>query len=143
MQALVVEPVDVGEGRPLDIVDIAPRSFGNVKPFWSHRTHRNWPHLISRTHTEIHNEQELVFCLLVFNPGDGVYNQPGVLFGELAMSSKLYEELVREIGLDRPLPQEARVPDEYARTPDELEDQQWASLLTGTCEESGDSDLSF
>ncbi len=77
---------------------------------------------ISRTHTETHNDQELIFCLLVFNSGEGVYNQPGVLFGELAMSPKLYEELVREIGRNRPLPQEARVPDKYARTPDEVED---------------------
>ncbi len=99
--------------------------------------------LISRTHTEVHGEQELVFCLLVFHPGDGVYNQPGVLFGELAMSPSLFAELVREVGRNRPLPQEARVPDEYDRTPDEVEDEQWASLLTGTYEESGDSDLLF
>ncbi len=99
--------------------------------------------LISRTHTEIHNEQELLFCLLVFNPGDGVYNQPGVLFGELAMSPSLYEELVRDVGVQRPLPQEARIPDEYDRTPEELEDLQWASLLTGTFEEPKDSDVPF
>ncbi len=99
--------------------------------------------LISRTHTEVHGEQELVFCLLVFNPGEGVYNQPGVLFGELAMSPRLFEELVREVGRNRPLPQEARVPDEYDRTPDEVEDEQWASLLTGTYQESDDSDLLF
>ncbi len=82
--------------------------------------------LISRTHTETHNDQDLIFCLLVFHPGDGVYNQPGVLFGELAMSTSLFAELVREIGRNRPLPQEARVPDEYDRTPDEVEDEQWA-----------------
>ncbi len=99
--------------------------------------------LISRTHTEVHDEQELVFCLLVFLPGDGVYNQPGVLFGELAMSPSLFEVLVREVGRNRPLPQQAHVPDEYDRTPDEVEDEQWASLLTGTYEESEDSDLSF
>ncbi len=62
---------------------------------------------------------------------------------ELAMSSKLYEELVREIGLNRPLPQEAHVPGKYARTPDELEDEQWASLLTRTYEESEGSDIPF
>ncbi len=50
---------------------------------------------------------------------------------------------MREIGLGRPLPQEAHVPDKYARTPDEFEDEQWASLLNGTFEESDDSDLLF
>ncbi len=59
------------------------------------------------------------------------------------MSPSLFEELVREIGLGRPLPQEAHVPDKYARTPDELEDEQWASLLNGTYDESEDSDLAF
>jgi len=65
------------------------------------------------------------------------------LFGELAMSPSLFEELVREVGRNRPLPQEARVPDKYHRTPDEVEDEQWASLLNGTYDESDDTDLSF
>ncbi len=59
------------------------------------------------------------------------------------MGPSLFAELVREVGRNRPLPQEARVPDEYDRTPDEVEDEQWASLLTGTYEESEDSDLLF
>ena len=55
----------------------------------------------------------------------------GVIFGELAMSSDLYTELVRDIGVRRPLPQEASNPDEYETTPTEREDEHWAKLLSG------------
>jgi len=103
------------------------------------------PILVSRTHREVHDGKELVFALLVFRPKNGVCFVPGVIFGELAMSPELYTELVREIGVRRPLPQEASTPDEYETTPTEREDEHWAKLLSGDGEydEEDDSDIRF
>jgi hypothetical protein len=68
-----------------------------------------------------------------------------VIFGEIAMSPDLYAELVREIGVRRPLPQEASTPDEYETTPTEREDERWAKLLSGNgeYEEGDDSEIGF
>lgn len=94
------------------------------------------PVMVSRTHREVHDGQELVFALLVFRRDTGIdqycempWMLPSVLFGEIACSVALYEELVREVGVTRPLPQEARLPSEYAPTPEEEDDAKWAELL--------------
>ena len=90
--------------------------------------------MVSRTHREVHDGQELVFALLVFQRAE-VYDcaqpwmLPSVLFGEIACSPGLYDELVREIGVTRPLPQEAYLPSQYALTPEEEDDAKWAALL--------------
>ena len=90
------------------------------------------PILVSRTHTEVVDGEELTFCLLVFRPSDGFGFHPGVLFGEIGIPTALYEELVRDIGVRRPLPQEARVPDQYDIPPADVDDELWAELLNGS-----------
>lgn len=90
------------------------------------------PILVSRTHVEVVDGQEIMFCLLVFWPDDDFASQPGVLFGEIGISPALYTRLVRDIGRRRPLPQKARIPDEYDETPQEREDAKWAELLGGS-----------
>ena len=99
------------------------------------------PIMVSRTHRETHDGQELVFVLLVFRPQGWMPMMPSVLFGEIALSPGLYDELVREIGMYRPLPQEAKVPDQYEQTPDEAEDEHWAALLNGQCQEAEDDEF--
>ena len=97
--------------------------------------------MVSRTHRETHDGQELVFALLVFRPKEWLPMMPNVLFGEIALSPGLYDELVREIGMYRPLPQEAKVPDPYEQTPDEAEDEHWAALLNGQYQEAEDDEF--
>jgi hypothetical protein len=99
---------------------------------------RDEPILVSRTHRETHDGQELVFALLVFRPRHWEPMAPNVLFGEIALSPELYEKLVRDIGVSRPLPQEAKVPDEYCLSPAEIDDDNWASLLNQPPEPSNE-----
>jgi hypothetical protein len=103
------------------------------------------PIMVSRTHRETHDGQELLFVLLVFRPQTWMPMMPSVLFGEIALSPELYDELVREIGTYRPLPQKAKVPDQYEQTPEELEDERWAELLNGQCrvEEDDEFEMPF
>ena len=104
------------------------------------------PILVSRTHVETHHGKQLIFALLVFRNESGPCWEHGVFFGELAMSPDLYTELVREIGVRRPLPQKAPTPDQYDTTPIEREDEHWAKLLSSNGEyddEDDDSEIPF
>lgn len=106
------------------------------------------PAMVSRTHCEVHDGQELLFALLVFKRATDAENDtpwclPSVLFGEIACTPALYEELVREIGVTRPLPQQAHLPSKYAPTPEEADDAKWAALLNDPDSRTppGDMDL--
>ncbi|MGI9116009.1 MAG: hypothetical protein ACR2JV_00020 [Gaiellales bacterium] len=108
--------------------------------------------MVSRTHREVHDGQELIFALLVFRRSEQVecemsWMLPSVLFGEIACSVALFEKLVRQIGVPRPLPQEARLPSKYELTPQEQEDAKWADLLNDPDalkrEPSCDDDIPF
>jgi hypothetical protein len=80
-----------------------------------------------------------------FFSGSRLIKWSSELFAEIAISAELDDELVREIGTYRPLPQKAKVPDHYEQTPEELEDDRWAQLLSGQCrvEEDDDFEMPF
>lgn len=99
------------------------------------------PLMVSRTHTEVHDGEELLFALLVLRrrPDQGT----GVQFSEIALSPGLYAELVRDIGVRRPLPQEAPVPEDWDLTPEEAEDRRWAELLGRPLHHEDDGEIPF
>ena len=102
------------------------------------RCNRNEPILVWRSREEVRDGQEMTFCILAFPPPRPpewvdmpVMVFHCILFGEIGISKALYERLVRQIGVRRPLSQEAPVPDEYDKSPDQLDDEHWAELLSG------------
>lgn len=148
-------PLPLQQPRPLcqvpgllaeDIEQIAHREPENYRR-WCITTHYTLargdstaPILVSRTHTEHHGGEEILFALLVHRPRDGMGR---VTFSEIALSPPLFAELVREVGVHRPLPQEAPVPDPWDQTPEERENARWSRLLGRSATAEGDDEMPF
>ena len=86
------------------------------------------PYVVLRTHSEWHNGQELVFCLLAFPP---LHNSGtiGMLFGELAISPSLFDDLIKPFGMEYGVPSSATVTcdsDDYSL---EANIAKWMNLL--------------
>lgn len=130
-ERLVREPCLLAE----DVIMISVREREPWRRFASTAEHSLWkadwslPFLVVRTHDETVDDETLRFVLLAMRHEDE--DHAGAIFGELACSPAIYDELVKEYGLERPVPREARGAHDDVPTPDEMDEQSWRELLGG------------
>lgn len=130
-ERLVKEPCLLAE----DVVMISVRDPEPWRRFASTAEHSLWkadwsiPFLVVRTHDETVDDQTLRFVLLAMRHEDEDF--PGAIFGEFACSPAIYDEFVKEFGLERPVPREAKGTPADAPTPDEMDERGWRELLEG------------
>ena len=128
---LVREPCLLAE----DLLEVSRREPDAWRRFASTAMHSmgkaDWdlPFLVVRTHAEAVDGEELVFALVAMRPEDE--DAGGALFGELACSPALYDELVKDYALERPVPREAADPLRGMPSPGEMDALAWSALLDG------------
>lgn len=126
---LVREPCLLAE----DLLEVSRREPDAWRRFASTAMHSmgkaDWdlPFLVVRTHAEEVDGAELLFALVAMRPEDE--DTGGALFGELACSPALYDALVKDFALERPVPREAADPLRGMPSPGEMDALAWSALL--------------
>ena len=88
------------------------------------------PYVIARKHIETVEDQDLMFCLLVFKPLNDEFF--GVLFGEMAITPQLFDELVKPLAVEGGIQREATLTadeDEFSKG---AQERRWQDFLRDT-----------